>query len=138
MTDAPAGEPPEVIPGLGRLRAETRARASEPYLLTVTSGGRPHCGTVTVTWDDDRLAVWPVPRKWAEAEAAGYRQVTLLWPPSEPGGYNLIIDGTAARGQANDDQALLVTVTRAVLHRRGAAPATSGSSCGSDCVPLTG
>jgi hypothetical protein len=31
-----------------------------------------------------------------------------------------------------------VTVTRAVLHRRGPAPVGGGSPCGSDCVPLIG
>jgi hypothetical protein len=123
-------------PGLDRLRAESRSRTGDPYLLTVTAGGRPHCGTVTVTWDapDGSLAVWPVPGPWAQAEAAGYRQVSLLWPPAEPGGYSLIADGTGGPGP---DGTLIVTVTRAVLHRRGPAPAGSTASCGSDCIPLT-
>jgi hypothetical protein len=64
--------------------------------------------------------------------------VTLLWPPAEPGGYDLIADGTGTCRQAGDDVALFVTVSRAVLQRRGAAAAGSGSSCGSDCIPLTG
>jgi hypothetical protein len=134
-------EPPGArdVSGLGRLRAEIDSRASDPYLLTVTSGHRPHCGTVTVAWDapDGQLAVRPVPRTWAESEAAGYRQVTLLWPPAEPGGYSLIADGTGACRQAGSDLAVIVAVTRAVLHRRGPAPGDSGSSCGSDCIPLT-
>jgi hypothetical protein len=67
--------------------------------------------------------------------AAGYRQVSLLWPPAEPGGYSLMADGAAGPGQAGT---LIVTVTRAVLHRRGPAPAGSTASCGSDCIPLTG
>jgi len=84
------------VTALARLQAEARSRASDPYLPTVTSDGRPHCGTVTVSWDapDWGLAVSPVPRTWTDSEAAGYRQVTLLWPPAEPGGYNLIADGT--------------------------------------------
>ncbi len=137
-----AADPPGVreVAGLGRLRAEIRSRAADPYLLTVTSGCRPHCGTVTVTWEaaDESLAVWPVPRTWAGSEAAGHCQVTLLWPPDGPGGYSLIVDGTGASRLAGDDPALVVTISRAVLHRRGSAPADSGSSCGSDCVPLTG
>lgn len=128
------------IPGADRLRAEIRSRPSDPYLLTVTSGCRPHCGTVTVTWDapDGQLTVSPVPGTWAEAEAAGHRQLTLLWPPAEPGGYSLIADGTGACGQTDRGPALTVTVTRAVLHRQGPAPAGSSSSCGSDCRPLIG
>jgi hypothetical protein len=82
-----------------------------------------------------QLTVEPVPRTWTEAEAAGYRQVSLLWPPAELGGYSLMADGTGRRGQAGT---LVVAVTRAVLHRRGPAPAGSTASCGSDCIPLTG
>ena len=66
------------------------------------------------------------------------RQVSLLWPAAEPGGYSLIVDGTGACGQADDGPALTVKVTRAVLHRRGAAPAGSSSPCGSDCLPFIG
>jgi hypothetical protein len=128
------------VTALARLRAEVRSRASDPYLLTVTADCRPHCGTVTVSWDapDGELAGAPVPRTWMDSEGAGYRQVTLLWPPAEPGGYNLIADGAGTCRQAGDNVALFVTVSRAVLHRRGAAAAGSGSSCGSDCIPLTG
>jgi hypothetical protein len=124
-------------PGLDRLRAEIRSRPCDPYLLTVTADGRPHCGTVTVTGDapGGPLTGGPVPDTWAEAAAAGYRQVSLLWPPGEPGGYSLMADGTAGPGPAGT---LVVTVTRAVLHRRGPAPTGSTASCGSDCVPLTG
>jgi hypothetical protein len=90
------------VTALARLRAEARSRASDPYLLTVTSDGRPHCGTVTVSWDapDSDLAVAPVPRTWIGSEAAGYRQVTLLWSAAEPGGYDLIADGTGTCRQA--------------------------------------
>jgi hypothetical protein len=139
---AAATAPPSVrdLPGLGRLRAEIQSRASDPYLLTVTSDCRPHCATVTVSWDvpDGQLTIGPVPRTWAASAAAGHYQVTLLWPPAEPGGYNLIADGTGACRRTGDDLSLVVTVTRAVLHRRGPAHADSASSCGSDCVPLTG
>jgi hypothetical protein len=124
--------------GASRLRAEIHSRSADPYLVTVTAGAAPHCGTATVTWgtSDGELTVAPVPRTWAEA--AGLRQVSLLWPPAEPGGYTLIVDGTGTRGQADNGPALTVTVTRAVLHRRGPAPAGSSSPCGSDCQHLIG
>lgn len=122
-------------PGLAWLWGEIRSRPSDPYLLTVTSSCRPHCSTVTLTWDapDGQLIVRPVPRTWDP----DFRQTSLLWPPAEPGGYSLIVDGTAAGNQAAGEPVLIVTVTRAVLHRRGPA-AGSDSACGSDCVPLVG
>ena len=61
--------------------------------------------------------------------------VTLVWPPREPGGYTLIVDG---RGQPTDaDTALKVVPSRAVLHRKAApdSPATA-TGCLHDCVPL--
>ena len=104
--------------------------------MTVTSDAAPHCGTATVTWGaaDAELTVAPVPRTWAET--AGPRPVSLLWPPAEPGGYSLIVDGTGAYVQAGDGPALTMTVTRAVLYRRGPAPADRTSPCGNDCRPL--
>jgi hypothetical protein len=47
------------------------------------------------------------------------------WPPSQPGGYTLIVDG---RGQPTDaDAALTIAPSRAVLHRKAApdSPATA-------------
>ena len=128
------------ITGAGRLRAEIGSRPADPYLVTVTPDASPHCRTVTVAWGvpDGELTVAPVPRTWARAETAGYRQVSLLWPPAEPGGYTLIVDGTGTYGQADGGPTLTVTVTRAVLHRRGPAPAGSSSPCGSDCLHLIG
>jgi hypothetical protein len=123
----PAGA--QEIPGLDRLRSAVRTRASAPYLLTVTRDGRPHSAPATVTWEDE-LAVTPVPRTWAAAAAAGFCHVTLLWPPAEPGGYSLIADGAAVCRPAGAGLALVVTVTRAVLHRRGASPAGDGSADG--------
>jgi hypothetical protein len=128
------------ITGPGRLRAEICSRSADPYLVTVTCDGAPHCGAASIAWgDSDReFTVAPVPRTWAHAEAAGHRQVSLLWPPAEPDGYSLIVDGAAACSQAGEEPALTVTVTRAVLHRRRPAPAGSSSPCGSDCLPLIG
>ena len=65
--------------------------------------------------------------------------VTLLWPPSEPSGYSLIVDGRAEVADATDSDddgaALRVVPTRALLHRN-ADPNTPGSATGClhDCV----
>jgi hypothetical protein len=74
-------------------------------------------------------------RKNAESRSA----VTLLWPPSEPGGYSLIVDGLAEVAEPSDSDgdtaALRVVPTRALLHRN-ADPTTPGSAkgCLHDCV----
>jgi hypothetical protein len=61
--------------------------------------------------------------------------VSLLWPPEQPGGYSLIIDGTAEQAES---ARLAVTPTRAVLHRRGEPLPGGTGSCSHDCVPLFG
>ncbi len=117
---------------------------TEPFLVTVTVERRPHCGTVTVGWDaaGQRLTASPPPSHWDKAEAVHCCQVTLLWPPSETGGYSLIVDGTATAVETPGAPALAVTIRRAVLHRRGPAPSPTdvtpspGASCRSDCIPI--
>jgi hypothetical protein len=67
------------------------------------------------------------------------KDVTLLWPPREPGDYSLIVDGQAQVAEAadrdDDTVQLEVVPTRALLHRN-ADPATPGSAkgCLHDCV----
>jgi hypothetical protein len=58
--------------------------------------------------------------------------VTVVWPPREPGGYTLIVDG---QGQPTDT-ALKVVPSRAVLHRPAAPGAATKPGCKDDCVPL--
>lgn len=112
------------------------AFTTEPYLVTVTGDGRPHCSVVTVDWDAARQhLVVRAPSGWAESDASGYRRVTLLWPPVEPGGNSLIVDGTAETA-AGDETSLAIRPTRAVLHRRAPAAAGGGVSSGPDCVPV--
>jgi len=62
-----------------------------------------------------------------------------LWPPSEPAGYSLIVDGRAEVVETADTDdntaALRVVPIRALLHRN-ADPKTPGSAkgCLHDCV----
>jgi hypothetical protein len=67
------------------------------------------------------------------------RDVTLLWPPSEPGGYSLIVDGTAEVTDAEDSAAeiarLGVVPTRALLHREADSESPAAAKgCLHDCV----
>jgi hypothetical protein len=111
--------------------AKTVEGFSFAYLLTLGDRPRPHIGAVNATVTDGVVRVQPVGRT-ALRDVTGHDAVTLLWPPSDPGGYSLIVDGTAKVAANGID----VVPQRAVLHRP--APATPGadSSCSSDCVEL--
>lgn len=101
------------------------------YLLTLGDRPRPHVGTVAVTVSDGVVRVTGLGGT-ARRDIAGHAEVTLLWPPREPDGYTLIVDGTAT---VTGDRVDVVPV-RAVLHRPAPGPATSDGSCGSDCAEL--
>jgi hypothetical protein len=125
------GTPGAALPALRRLRAEALNYVGEPFVLTVTVDGAPHCGQHPVEWAGEGLVV-PAPRHWPREQAGVSRPVTVLYPPATPDGYALIIDGTTTDTGAS----LTISVTRAVLHRRGRSPDDGGTGCGSDCVPL--
>lgn len=101
------------------------------YLLTLGDRPRPHVGAVNATVADRVVRVQPVGRT-AMRDVGSHDAVTLLWPPSDPGGYSLIVDGTAKPVGDRID----VVPQRAVLHRPAPSTADAGSSCSSDCVEL--
>jgi hypothetical protein len=108
------------------------------YLVTVDNGYRVHTVTVEPGLRDGVMDVGPIggqTRKNVENRS----EVTLLWPPSEPGGYSLIVDGRGEVTDSDGDTAQLrVLPTRALLHRN-ADPDTPGSAkgCLHDCVVLS-
>jgi hypothetical protein len=62
------------------------------------------------------------------------RDVTLLWPPPEPGGYSLIVDGTAEVTESDGEAVRLgVVPERALLHREADSP-SAAKGCLHDCV----
>jgi hypothetical protein len=105
------------------------------YLVTVDDEYRVHTVTVEPELRERVLDVGLIggrTRKNVESRSG----VTLLWPPSEPAGYSLIVDGLAEVADSdNDTAALRVVPTRALLHRN-ADPNTPGSAkgCLHDCV----
>lgn len=66
--------------------------------------------------------------------------VTLLWPPTEPGGYSLIVDGRAETTDSETDSGdatarLAVVPTRALLHRDADSDSPDAAKgCLHDCV----
>jgi hypothetical protein len=101
------------------------------YLLTLGDRPRPHVGAVDATVADGVVRVRAVGRT-ALSDVARHDAVTLLWPPPEPGGYSLIVDGTATIVGDRID----VVPQRAVLHRPAPATQATDGTCAADCVEL--
>jgi pyridoxamine 5'-phosphate oxidase-like protein len=103
------------------------------YLLTADAEGRVKAVTVEPEVVEGVLVVTG-PGRGSGANIAANPAVTLLFPPAEPRGFTLLVDGTARV----DGDAARVTPTGAVLHRPAAhadgPPAPDG--CGHDCRPV--
>ncbi|TAM70403.1 MAG: pyridoxamine 5'-phosphate oxidase family protein [Microbacteriaceae bacterium] len=117
--------------------ADTAAQYGFAYLITVGDDSRIHTSAVNPVVTDAALTV---PRTSAHSRANADRNpnVSLVWPPTEDGGYSLIVDGEARASDDSDDRALGITPSRAVLHRPvpRPGPMPDDSSCQSDCVEL--
>jgi hypothetical protein len=102
------------------------------YLLT-TTGSSVKVVTVEPTVTDGVVLV-EGPGKGTVANLAENAAVTLVFPPREPRGFTLLVDGTA---EVTDDD-VRITPATAVLHRPAShadgPPAPDG--CGNDCAPL--
>lgn len=112
---------------LGRTLADFRFA----YLLTIGDDARPHVTAVSPVWDGRHLRVGDLGRR-TRANVGARPEVTLVWPPADPAGHSLIVDGT---GVVEGEQ-LAVVVSRAVLHRAATAPAPADASCAADCVEI--
>ena len=102
------------------------------YLVTVGDDYRPHTVAVEPVFADGVINVGPVGGHTRENVSA-HTDVTVIWPPREPGGYTLIVDGSGRPAE----EGLQVVPMRAVLHRKatGESPSTSPNGL-HDCVPL--
>lgn len=103
------------------------------YLLTVSEDQRPHAVAVQPELSGGAFEVQGLGGRTL-ANLASRSDVTLLFPPGEPGGYSLIVDGRATA----DESGASVVPAHAVLHRPApdAAQPAEGS-CGNDCLPVT-
>ncbi len=103
------------------------------YLLTVSDDQRAHAVAVTPVARDGALRVEGLGNR-TRANLTDRPDVTLLFPPGEPGGYSLIVDGRAS----GDGEGATVTPVNAVLHRPAehAPGEVSDTGCGSDCVHI--
>ena len=112
--------------------AETLADFAFGYLITVGDDYRAHTVSVVPQLADGVLDIGPIGNT-TRRNASQHSAVTVTWPPREPGGYTLIVDGRAELS----DTAMSVVPTRAVLHRpAGPDFPTPTTGCLHDCVPL--
>lgn len=95
------------------------------YLITVGDDYRVHTVTVNPVLREGILDVGSIGGRTC-SNVARHRDATLLWPPPEPGGYSLIVDGRATVTRTGG---LQVSPVRALLHRN----AESGGQL-HDCV----
>jgi hypothetical protein len=115
---------------LGEL-AERLGEYSFAYLVTVGDEGRAHLLAVLPELGGDTLTIGGVGNH-SLTNVATNPTATLVWPPATPDGYSLIVDGAATADA--DDGVILVTPTKAILHRPAVDPA--GKRTGSDCAPV--
>lgn len=116
--------------------AEAATRHDFAYLVTMTADCQAHLVAVQPVVEDHVVRVPGLGRKTLD-NAAARPQVTLAWPPRTPGEYSLFVDGRAEL-PAGDAAEVVVTPSRAVLHRPAPSPtpADDPDACVSDCVEL--
>lgn len=116
--------------------ADTLRGFGDAYLVTVGADRRAHIVAVAPVWGDAGLNLGE-PGRTTRRNVEENPVVSLLWPPPEPGGHSLIVDGTGAlRGED-----LVARPTRAVLHRPAAAGTgdpgqVADGGCAADCVEV--
>ncbi len=107
----------------------------EAYLLTIADDG-PHTSSVEIDLHDGIIGC--AIGNSAAKNIARHPNVSLFWPPAEPGGYAMISNGTAVtQSRPTGEIGIEITVTKSVLHRPGPKPADSDGPCASDCRRLT-
>jgi hypothetical protein len=98
------------------------------YLVTVGDDYRVHTVTVEPELRERVLAIGLIgDRTRTNVESHG--GITLLWPPSDPDDYSLIVDGRAEVVETDGAAALQVSPTRALLHRNADGPGDAIHDC---------
>ena len=107
----------------------------EPYLLTVAKEG-PHTSHVTIELRDSSIGC--IVGASAARNIAREPNVSLFWPPTEPGGYALIVNGAAVGKRLPTGVTVAeITLTKSVMHRPGSKPDDSDGPRAADCRRLT-
>ncbi|MDH6198263.1 hypothetical protein M2272_004922 [Mycobacterium frederiksbergense] len=104
------------------------------YLITVDDDYHAHTVAVDPDLVDGVIRVGSVGGHTSR-NLALHGDVTLVWPPSQPGGYSLIVDGRGQPG-TSDEETHHIVPSRAVLHRKTPRPGETGKS-DNDCIVLS-
>ncbi|RRR40068.1 hypothetical protein EHH44_21065 [Mycolicibacter terrae] len=106
------------------------------YLITVDAENRPHPVPVMPTLDGDIVRIGALGGRRSRANLARSSDVTVMWPPPVPGGYTVIVDGTAEVSDAGELARVAISPSRAVLIRVATPESPGETPCYSDCVDL--
>ncbi|MEZ0384114.1 pyridoxamine 5'-phosphate oxidase family protein [Mycobacterium sp. pW045] len=106
------------------------------YLITVDTENRPHPVPVMPTLDGETVRIGALGGRRSRANLARSSDVTVMWPPPAPGGYTVIVDGTAEVSDAGELASVAITPSRAVLIRVATPQSPGETPCYSDCVDL--
>ncbi|MEI7617736.1 MAG: pyridoxamine 5'-phosphate oxidase family protein [Actinomycetota bacterium] len=102
-----------VVVSLAELPAAIERQIGWCYLLTVSDQGGARAVAIAPVWVHESSALSAeVGRRTAE-NAGARPSVSMVWPPADPYGYSLIVDGTV---QVHD-VTITFTPTSAVMHR---------------------
>jgi len=116
--------------------AEKLAGHDYAYLITVDAQNRPHPVPVMPTLDGDTVRIAALGGRRSRANLARSADVTVMWPPPVPGGYTVIVDGTAEVSDAGELASLAIAPSSAVLIRVATPESPGETPCYSDCVDL--
>jgi hypothetical protein len=103
----------------------------DAYLLTVGETG-PHTSNVSTNLRGTMISC--AVSASAAKNISSEPKVSLFWPPLEPGGYAMIVNGIATGTHRPDGVTIAeISLTKSVLHRAGPKPPDSDGPCSSDC-----
>ena len=107
-----------------------------PYVLTVGDDG-PHTSHSTVSLAPDGASLTGPLSKSAAKNVGTQPAMSLFWPPREPGGYGIIMNGTAqVIATDGPDPLASIALTKVVFHRPGTPGPGHEGTCTSDCKPI--
>ena len=113
-----------------------REFGNTPYVLTVGDDG-PHTSHSTVTLAPDGTSLTGPLSKSAAKNVGNQPAMSLFWPPKEPGGYGIIMNGMAhVIATDGPDPLASIALTKAVFHRPGTPGPGHEGTCTSDCRPI--